>query len=207
MHNGDAPRSAVHRIGARFWDNARQPTARSENRVEYSTALHPIHVKLTIEQTSNSAPLYVCPTHRCSMVLCLWWQESGRGRAATTRARHSHAHLTSCTQLSDRSSARGTIFQPSQQYEGIFSCSRRSRPSHLMSPFSVRIACSTHPAPSVRGHRTHKVTPGSPRGTSQRLLPPAPTPSPQPEPLPPLRFPSPRPVEHAAVSPPRWRRP
>ena len=127
--------------------------------------------------------------------------------ASSDHASSPHAHLTSCTQLSDRSSARGTIFQPSQQYEGIFSCSRRSRPSHLMSPFSVRIACSTHPAPSVRGHRTHKVTPGSPRGTSQRLLPPAPTPSPQPEPLPPLRFPSPRPVEHAAVSPPRWRRP
>ena len=90
MHNGDAPRSAVLSNWCAFWDNARQPTARSENRVEYSTALHPIHVKLTIEQTSNSAPLYVCPTHRCSMVLCLWWQESGRGRAATTRARHTH---------------------------------------------------------------------------------------------------------------------
>ena len=116
--------------------------------------------------------------------------------ASSDHASSPHAHLTSCTQLSDRSSARGTIFQPSQQYEGIFSCSRRSRPSHLMSPFSVRIACSTHPAPSVRGHRTHKVTPGSPRGTSQRLLPPAPTPSPQPEPLPPYCHPyvSPRPV-------------
>ena len=38
-----------------------------------------------------------------------------------------------------------------------------------MSPLSVRIARSTHPAPSVRGHRARrKVIPGSPRGPPVR---------------------------------------
>ena len=61
--------------------------------------------------------------------------------------------------IAARSSARVTSIVPVR---------RSSCPSHLMSPLSVRIARSTHPAPSVRGHRARrKVIPGSPRGPSQ----------------------------------------
>ena len=84
-----------------------------------------------------------------------------------------HIPHLSCTQLSIHSSARLTIpalAAASQQYEGIYSnlhasCPRRSScPSLLMSPLSVRIACSTHPARTERGQQTHpKVIPGSPR--------------------------------------------
>ena len=95
-----------------------------------------------------------------------------------------HISHLSFTQLSNHSSARLTspaLAAASQQYEGIYSnlhasCPRRSScPSHLMSPLSVRIACSTHPARTVRGHQTQR---------SSTSLSPGPTPSPQPEPLP-----------------------
>ena len=76
-----------------------------------------------------------------------------------------HISHLSFTQLSNHSSARLTspaLAAASQQYEGIYSnlhasCPRRSScPSHLMSPLSVRIACSTHPARTVRGHQTQR---------------------------------------------------
>ena len=95
-----------------------------------------------------------------------------------------HISHLSFTQLSNHSSARLTspaLAAASQQYEGIYSnlhasCPRRSScPSHLMSPLSVRIACSTHPARTVRWHQTQR---------SSTSLSPGPTPSPQPEPLP-----------------------
>ena len=89
---------------------------------------------------------------------------------------HTASNHSSAVQLTSPALAAA-----SQQYEGIYSnlhasCPRRSScPSHLMSPLSVRIACSTHPARTVRWHQTQR---------SSTSLSPGPTPSPQPEPLP-----------------------
>ena len=164
------PLAASNWCGA-FWDNARQPTARSENRVEYSTALHPIHVKLTIEQTSNSAPLYVCPTHRCSMVLCLWWQESGRGRAATTRARHTHTsrRVHSCpiaARLVGRSSSpRSSTRASSRARVGPVlrtSCPRSQSESHAAR--TQHPPCGgTGPTRSPRAHHVARPSACSPQ--------------------------------------------